>query len=174
MTRVLILYATSHGHTRVVAQTIADRLRAHDARVQMANLDAGTPPAADGFDIVILGSRVHFSKLDRRLRTYLKRNAGALASRRSYLFSVGIATDDATLGRWAKANAWTPRATAAFAGALLYRSYNPVMRVMMKLASRRSGHPTDTSRDYILTDWGAVAAFADQIITAQPHLATAT
>jgi menaquinone-dependent protoporphyrinogen oxidase len=171
MTRILILYATSHGHTRVVAQTIADRLRSRDARVQMANFHDGEPPAVGDFDVVILGSRVHFGKLDRRLRSYVTRNHAALTNKPSYLFSVGTAASsttglDAALDRWCKDQGWSPRATAAFAGALLYRTYNPLMRVVMKLLSRRTGHPTDTSRDYILTDWTAVAAFADQVSAA--------
>jgi hypothetical protein len=33
----------------------------------------------------------------------------------------------------------------------------------MKMLSGRTGHPTDTSRDYIFTDWAAVGAFADRI-----------
>jgi menaquinone-dependent protoporphyrinogen oxidase len=171
MTRILILYATSHGHTRVVAQTIADRLRTHEARVQMANFDDAVLPSPGDFDVVVLGSRVHFNKLDRRLRSYVARHHAELTDKPSYLFSVGLAQprtlgSDAMLEEWCKLRGWTPRATATFAGALLYRSYNPFMRLVMKLLSRRGGHPTDTSRDYIFTNWAAVAELADKIAAA--------
>jgi menaquinone-dependent protoporphyrinogen oxidase len=33
---------------------------------------------------------------------------------------------------------------------------------MIKMISRRTGGPTDTSRDYDFTDWSAVAEFARQ------------
>ena len=38
-----------------------------------------------------------------------------------------------------------------------------ITRFMMKRLSRAHGHPTDTSHDHELTDWTAVAAFADKI-----------
>jgi menaquinone-dependent protoporphyrinogen oxidase len=171
MTRVLIVYATSHGHTREVAQKIADRLRGHDLRVQMADVTSHDLPEVYDFDIVVLGSRIHFGNVDRRLRAYATRHRAGLVYRPSYLFSVGTAAASpagaqsslAALGQWSKALSWTPRNTAAFAGALLYRSYTPLTRLFMRFMSRRTGQPTDTSRDFILTDWAAVAAFADDI-----------
>ncbi len=177
MTRILIIYATSHGHTRQVAQTIADRLRALDFRVQMVALHRGdTLPDLASFDAFVLGSRVHFGKLDSGLRTFVARNRGRLVDKPSYLFSVGMAavgthaSPDPVIERWCKLLVWTPRASAAFGGALMYRSYNPFVRLFMQLMSRRGGHPTDTSRDYVFTDWAAVAMFADDIARGVGHL----
>jgi hypothetical protein len=36
---------------------------------------------------------------------------------------------------------------------------------MMKRISRRTGRPTDTSRDYDFTDWNGVNEFARQLVS---------
>jgi menaquinone-dependent protoporphyrinogen oxidase len=173
MTRILILYATSHGHTRTIAQVIADRLRSGDVRVTMADLQGGQPlPALSEYDAVVLGSRVHFDRHAPALRAYVAANRRALARLPCYLFSVSMAaaatphTGDphGYLARLSEELAWRPRLAVAFGGALPYRSYNPVMRWLMKQVSRRAGHPTDTTRDHVLTDWAAVRAFADEVV----------
>ena len=54
---------------------------------------------------------------------------------------------------------WTPRATESIAGALQYREYDFATRLLMRLLMRRGGHPTDSSHDYVYTDWDAVDRF---------------
>jgi hypothetical protein len=41
----------------------------------------------------------------------------------------------------------------------------------MKLISRRTGRPTDTSRDYDFTDWAGVAQFAERFAGLLPPAA---
>jgi len=50
------------------------------------------------------------------------------------------------LARRAEEVAWRPRLAVAFGGALPYRSYNPVVRWLMKQVSRRAGVHADRSR----------------------------
>ena len=49
------------------------------------------------------------------------------------------------------------------AGALLYKEYGAIVRLVMRLIAKRSGGPTDTSRDYEFTDWIALDRFVDEI-----------
>jgi menaquinone-dependent protoporphyrinogen oxidase len=58
---------------------------------------------------------------------------------------------------------WKPRWTATFSGALRYTRYGLVTRWVMKMISRATGGPTDTSRDYDFTDWDAVERFGAQL-----------
>src|SRR5829696_8321467 len=55
---------------------------------------------------------------------------------------------------------WTPRRRTTFAGALQYREYGFLTRLVMRVLMKRGDHPTDTRRDYDYTDWEAVEAFA--------------
>jgi menaquinone-dependent protoporphyrinogen oxidase len=58
---------------------------------------------------------------------------------------------------------WKPRWTATFSGALRYTRYGAVTRWIMKMISRHTGGPTDTSRDHEFTDWDAVDRFAERL-----------
>jgi menaquinone-dependent protoporphyrinogen oxidase len=60
---------------------------------------------------------------------------------------------------------WKPWRTAAFAGALAYTKYGPLLRFVMKSISKKKGQPTDTSRDHECTDWAAVNKFAELFAT---------
>jgi menaquinone-dependent protoporphyrinogen oxidase len=51
------------------------------------------------------------------------------------------------------------------AGALLYRQYGVLVRMMMRLIAGRVGASTDTSRDHDYTDWDAVDRYADEVAT---------
>ena len=54
---------------------------------------------------------------------------------------------------------WIPRETVSFAGALQYREYDFVTRLLMTVLMRRGDHPTDVTEDYDYTDWRAVDRF---------------
>lgn len=64
------------------------------------------------------------------------------------------------IANFERATGWHPRLSRSFAGGLPYTQYGAVTRWMMKLISRQTGRPTDTSRDWEFTDWGAVDQFA--------------
>ena len=42
-------------------------------------------------------------------------------------------------------------------------------RMLLKVISRRSGRPTDTSRDHELTNWDQVTRFADEFAASLPE-----
>jgi len=56
----------------------------------------------------------------------------------------------------------------SFAGALLYRRYNPVIRLLMRFIVGAAGGETDTSRDYEYTDWKAVERLAADLAADLP------
>ena len=71
--------------------------------------------------------------------------------------------------RFLAATGWHPTIARSFAGGLAYTRYRPWIRWVMKRISRRTGLPTDTSRDYEFTDWQAVAQFARQFAFLLPR-----
>ena len=62
---------------------------------------------------------------------------------------------------------WRPDKVALFGGALLYAQYGFIKRRMMKkIAGDKPGSlGTDTSRDYIYTEWDGVKRFAEHFAT---------
>ena len=59
---------------------------------------------------------------------------------------------------------WTPNRIHHVAGAFRYTSYDFLKRWAMKYIAYRKRGPTDTSRDYELTDWDDLTQFARSFV----------
>lgn len=169
--RVLVVFASSHGQTATIAEAIGARLRERGAHVELCNAHAETPPPPDDYDVVGLGSHVRHGKHDAAIHRYIDRHLSGLQARQTFFFSVSLTASDkpylpdpgSYIYGTTYATAFRADSAAAFGGALPYRKYNPVLRVLMKLRSSLHGHPIDTSRDHVFTDWTQVRLFADEI-----------
>jgi menaquinone-dependent protoporphyrinogen oxidase len=170
--RVLIIFASSHGQTAKIAASIAGRLRERGAEVDVYDVHGDIRlPLPDDYDVVGLGSHVRNGKHDPAIHRYIDHNLSSLSARQNFFFSVSLAASDkpylpdpgSYIYATTYATTWRPDAAAAFAGALPYRQYNPLLRLRMKLRSSRDGHPIDTTRDHVFTDWVQVRLFADSI-----------
>jgi menaquinone-dependent protoporphyrinogen oxidase len=176
MANVLVLYASTHGHTAKVAARIAEGLRAEGVEeVDVRDVaDAGTIDPAS-YDAVIVGGSLHAGHHQEELVDWVQFRRAALGGRPSAFFSISLtAADDTDEAREATQRCiddflaeteWTPERSVAIAGALQYREYNVFTRTLMRLMMRRGGHPTDTSQDYDYTDWEAVERFGREFAT---------
>lgn len=164
MARILVLFASSHGHTRDIAWAIERHLRRRGHTVDLIDARKAAPSPAE-YDAVVIGSRVQFGRHAAPVRRFVERYREELGRLPSAFFSVNMSATSAQPVPYAEqflaAAGWRPALTATFAGALLYTQYNPLLRFVMKRISRKEGHPTDTSRDHDFTDWSAVRAFAE-------------
>ena len=166
MPRILIVYASTHGHTAKIADRIAVILRDDGNEVEVSTAGA----SLDGYDAVVVGASIHAGHHQRELVEWARYRAAALGALPSAFFSVCLTAADegeesraatrAYLDDFQERTGWAPRLTTTFAGALQYREYDFVTRLLMRLLMKHGHHPTDASRDYDYTDWDAVAGFA--------------
>ena len=142
--RVLVAYASTHGHTAKIADRIAQGLREHDVSVHVREI--GTPGAhlePAEFDGVVVGASVHLHHHQRAVIDWIAEHRTTLNGCPSAFFSVSLtAADDTDEARAATRamiadvvdrTGWTPATTAAFAGAFEFREYNLPTRVLMHL-----------------------------------------
>jgi hypothetical protein len=158
--RHLRQHARPHGQDRC-----ADRRGARAGRRRRRAARRPRPGRASGA-----------ARLRRGLVHWVERHRTALATVSSAFFSVCLtAADDTDESREAthayidalvEKTGWTPASTATFAGALQYREYDFVTRLMMRLLMRHMHHETDASRDYDYTDWDAVDRWARELVPA--------
>jgi menaquinone-dependent protoporphyrinogen oxidase len=170
MSNLLVVYATTHGHTGRIAERIADVIRTHDHEVELA--EVGADPAVFDRDAVIVGGSIHAGHHQPELVAWARHHHTTLARKPSALFTVCLTAADDTeesraatrryLDEFVEATDWTPVPAVTFAGALQYREYDFMTRLMMRLLMHKGHHPTDTSRDYDYTDWDAVERFAHE------------
>lgn len=174
MPRILVLYASTHGHTAKIAARIAATLEEDGATVDLRQLQAhAVEPAPPDYDAVILGASIHAGHHQRALVKWAERHRTALGSTPSAFFTVCLTAADDTeearvttrgyLDDFVEHTGWTPGHTATFAGAVQYREYDVATRVLMRLLMRRMHHPTDASQDYDYTDWDAVERWAQEL-----------
>jgi menaquinone-dependent protoporphyrinogen oxidase len=177
MARILVLFASSHGHTRDIAWAIERHLRRRGQAVDLVDVNQAEPDPGE-YDLVVLGSRVELGRHARSIRRYIRRHREALGCMPSAFFSVSMSAADGgqdhSIAGLTAETGWHPGAAVCFAGALPYTRYNPLLRFIMKQISAKAGHTTDTTRDHDFTDWAAVRAFAERLADAAERTAPAS
>ena len=175
MIRVLIAYGTSEGQTARIAQYLADLIHGQGQEAFPVDVERVSAPAPEGYDAVIVGASIHMGKHERYVVHYVRQHRDTLERLPSAFFSVSLAAHDNTeaarkevegyIERFVQQTGWRPRKIGLFAGALLYTQYGFFKRWIMKKIARGKRSPdTDTSRDYVYTDWGSVKRFAEEFL----------
>jgi menaquinone-dependent protoporphyrinogen oxidase len=173
MTKILIAYGTTEGQTAKIAECIADVIRAHDLDADAVDIKESQSTIPDIYEGVIVGSSIHIGKHDKHVVTFVKDNRDTLERLPSAFFSVSLAAHgdseeaEGYVEQFESDTGWRPDKVAHFAGALLYTQYGFVKRHMMKkIAQDKPGNlGTDTSRDYVYTEWDGVKHWAEDYLT---------
>ncbi len=176
MSKVLIVYGSAYGQTARIVERIASRLTVagHEVTIWKGDtLPAGGSIA--GFDLFLVAGSVLFGRHQAYLEPFVRANRERLNRAPSAFVSVcgalagswdkGPAEARKYVTRFLQRTGWNPRIAISLAGGLPYTRYGAVTRWMMRLISRWTGRPTDTSRDWDLTDWDMVDRFATDLGT---------
>ena len=168
MNRFLIVYSSKYGQTAKISHYIESRLCNYGYVGHTCNI-LDEDPHPSKYDTVIVGAPVYAGKFPIELLAWTKRNAALLSRRQNAFFSDSLnAADSRTkariddvrlLNKFKSKTNWNPNFEISVAGALKYKSYNWLIRLVMKNISKSAGGPTDTSTDHELTNWGAVDSF---------------
>lgn len=164
MTHILIVYGTTDGHTRKIAQVLAENLRAQLCSVDVVDA-AGMLRrlGPEGYDGVIVAASVHIGDYQKAVARWVREHAAALSAMPSAFLSVSLALLErraqvrseiiSIMERFLERCGWRPTITKMIAGALPYTRYGWLKRLMMKRIVAKAGGDTDTTRDFEYTDW---------------------
>ena len=171
MARFLVLYGTTDGHTARIARSIGDALRARGAEVDVIDAAEASSIWPHDYSGVVVAASVHAGEYQASVRSWVRAHAPILQERPTAFVSVclgvlqqdpGVRRDlDAIIDRFVTETGWRPTTTKIVAGALLYTRYNWFKRLVMRRIARKAGGDTDTTRDYVYTDWNDVRGFAE-------------
>lgn len=166
---VLLVFASTHGHTTRIAQRVARVLRHEGHQVSVRRVD-DAPDDIGRWDAVVVGGSLHLATHQHELVDWVHRHHVALALRPNAFFSVSLAASEDSpearaatrecIDRFVEDTEWDPDRSVALAGALQYSRYDPVTREAMRLKMHAGGHPDDPTEDVEYTDWDAVEDFA--------------
>ena len=167
--RIVIIYATTEGQTRKIAQFAEDTLTetGHEVDLFKAGQTGGVDPAR--YDAAILAGSLHAGRYQPELHDFARANAAALNGLGQTLFlpvSLSAAGDDADdlegLERQTKAfleeTGWTPGEIANVAGAFRFSEYDFFKSLAMRWIARSRPEKIDPHTDTEFTDWDALRA----------------
>jgi menaquinone-dependent protoporphyrinogen oxidase len=172
MTKILIGYGTTEGQTARIAEYIADVMRSQGHEAQVLDLKGSRDLPPDIYDAVIVGGSIHMGKHEEHVGDFVRKNRVSLERLPSAFFSVSLAAHGdmenarAYVKNFEQETGWQPTQVGYFGGALRYRQYGLLKRLMMKKIVR--GKPgnlsLDTSCDHEYTDWDDVQRFAEDFL----------
>jgi menaquinone-dependent protoporphyrinogen oxidase len=172
---VPVFFATSEGQTRRIAEHLADLLKEHGFSSHAIDMAAPEAEAIDWTRVrgAFVGAPVHMQRHPRQAKEFVDRHAGALNRVPSAFFSVSLSAASANADEvkaaqaiadaFPPAHGWRPAIVASLAGRLAYSQYGFLTRFIMTRIARKEGAPTDTSRDYEMTNWNEVDQLAEAL-----------
>jgi menaquinone-dependent protoporphyrinogen oxidase len=171
MSRVLIFYGTTDGHTKKVAAALSGVLTWEGNRVDVVDAKQHAPEVRpEDYDGVIVAASIHMGGYQRPVTRWVRRHAEELNRRPSAFVSVclGILEQRAEaqrevqeiMARFLARTGWHPAESKAIAGALPYTKYGWLKKWIMRRIVAKASGDTDTSRDYEYTNWDDLRTFA--------------
>jgi menaquinone-dependent protoporphyrinogen oxidase len=169
MTRILVVFGTTEGHTEMIAAAIGHALTARGIDVNVIQAGTIDPRPAD-YDGVIVAASVHRGQHQPAVGQWISAHLAELRLKPAAFVSAGLAVlphdadgaaADENVHRFLDALGWQPAVVKTVAGALPYSRHNLLARWSIRRIAARLGGDTDTSRDYDYTDWADLELFAD-------------
>jgi menaquinone-dependent protoporphyrinogen oxidase len=177
MQSILVVYGTTEGQTRKIAEFIADALRARGVEVDLVDsAGEGAALVQPVYAAAIVCGSLHQHGFQHSLLRFVQDNRDWLAAMPAAFVAVSLTAvlkDDESRGELRKAvevfyrqTGWTPTVTHHVAGALRYSQYDYFKRLIMKLIARQHGGDADTMHDHEYTDWEDLTRFVEEFLAA--------
>jgi len=176
VSKILILYASTDGHTRKICDRLQQVIEQQGHQVTLVSVNDESRIDLQTFDKIVIGASIRYGKHSPKITDFINRNKLLLDSKPSAFFSVNIVArkpeknqpdTNPYLRKFLKQIAWRPRELAAFAGKLEYPKYSFFDRLMIRLIMFITGGPTDPKAVIEFTDWQQVESFG-RLISVMP------
>ena len=90
--KILIIYATKNGVSKTAAERLGEQLSSSN-EIEIYDIN-NNPPSPQGFDVIVLGGSVRMTKINKKLKKYLKEHFDAISNMPSaFFFCCGIIRD---------------------------------------------------------------------------------
>lgn len=170
MKPALLVYASADGHTRRIAERIAQRMTAAGCPVEQIGADALSGVDLEEYSGVIAGAPVRYGKHDRRIVAFIENNAAEIEARPNAFFSVNLVArtpekrtpqGNSHVRKFLQSLRYKPEHVEVIAGRLDYPSYGWLDRFAIRMIMKMTGGPTRGNEVIEYTDWDQVDRFAD-------------
>ncbi len=172
---VLIIYGTTEGQTRKIANFMADLVRRRGSQARLID-STDMPEGLDigAFDAIVVAGSVHQWHHQASVFQFVRDHLEILQAKPTAFVSVSLsmagtaAEDRLDAAECAEGfldvAGWKPTVTHLVAGALRYSQYDFFKCWILKMIAGAKGTSTDTSKDHEFTDWRDLEAFVDAFL----------
>lgn len=169
MSTLLILYATTDGHTRKICLRLKQVIEEQGHEVTLQSIDNEADLNMDLFDKIVLGASIRYGKHSRQVYDLINKHQQLLNSKPNAFFSVNVVArkpeksqpdTNPYLIKFLRQISWQPEELAVFAGKIDYPKYRFWDRQMIRLIMWMTKGPTDPKTVVDFTNWQQVDDFA--------------
>jgi menaquinone-dependent protoporphyrinogen oxidase len=170
---VLIVYGTTEGQTRKIAERVAkevsDRghtVEVHDAAETDANVDL------NAFQAVVVAGSVHQEQHQKAIKNFATAHHQQLNGCPSAFISVSFSAAleetrpeaQSYVDKFIELTGWQPRMTLLLGGAVRFADYDYFQEQVVKFIVMKRGLDSPDGNDREFTDWDALHRFVDAFV----------
>jgi menaquinone-dependent protoporphyrinogen oxidase len=172
MSKILILYSTTDGHTIEICRRLKQTVEAQGHSVQLLDIKDDPELVNGTFDKVVIGASIRYGKHQPLVKELIKKNQAILESHPNAFFTVNVVArkpeknqpeTNPYLQKFLKQIDWKPRLLGVFAGRIDYPSLGFMDKHMIRLIMWITKGPTDPALTVEFTDWDKVEEFGRKI-----------
>jgi menaquinone-dependent protoporphyrinogen oxidase len=175
MPKFLIVYGTKEGQTCKIAEHIKTLMSNRGYQADLNNAEKFPSKFSfEGYTGILVGASIHRGFFSPAAKTFITQHKSSLEAVPSAFYSVSLSDANPKLEERAKLDpyikslfkktGWKPVSVGRFGGALPYTKYGWLTKFIMTKIAGAQGQPTDTSKDYVFTEWDKVDKFGDEVI----------
>ena len=171
MSRFLIIYSSTDGHTKIICDRIRNSLKDVNS-VELVSLEDVKKIDLSKFEKIIIGASIRYGKHSKELYKFINLNKNILDKKKNAFFSVNVvarkpekntAETNPYINKFLKISKWKPNKISVFAGKVDYPNYKFFDKYIIKFIMFITNGPTDTSQSYEFTDWSKVDDFSKEL-----------
>lgn len=175
MNPILIVAESRYGHCAKIADFIAEHVRSRGGQSHVEQATTASSIAVSAFAGVVVIAPIYHESHPASIADFVRAHAYALSIAPSVFISVSMGSvaktprarrNAAVIAEgFLESTGWREPHLLMAGGCIAYPDYTAGVRRVVQLTAWRYGLPTDTSRRHELTDWDAVAATVDTLLS---------
>ena len=167
MNNGLIIYSSTDGHTKAIAEYIFNNLK-NDINYKILSLQEANDFNLNNFNNIVIGASIRYGRYHNDFYQFINNNVQVLNSIKSSFFSVNAVARKANrdnihsnpyILKLFQKTIWSPNIIAVFAGKIDYQKYNFFDKHIIRFIMWLTKGPTDLSKSHEFTNWKVVDTF---------------
>lgn len=172
MSRILLTYSTTDGHTLEICQRIKEVVEQSGQQVQLTPIVEAMDLQIQDYSKVIIGASIRYGKHKPEVTEFINKHQRVLEGMPNALFSVNAVArkpeknspdTNPYLQKFLRRISWQPKELEVFAGKINYPIYGFLDRQMIRLIMWMTDGPTKPTDVVDFTDWEQVDRFAQRV-----------